>query len=197
MPDRTFKIDAHPLHILSQLDPGLITNSQTQRPERLDADKPLLSLSEANYATTHTALLERHYNSLFLSTFPPKLRRMDDRAGAGSAGMVEGPDLDSAVFVRCLGRWRGRSVAAGSQRSRGFEEDEDMAGVNVDSHYAPVEVSCGYTTPTNDLDDGNAQESRASAYIEERRELMKRGDIWIVRWSSVREVVARGECELI
>ena len=123
---------------------------------------------------------------------------MDDRAGAGGVGMVEGPDLDTAVFVRCLGRWRGHSKKSIAQRSRGFEdEDEDMENAHGEDQYAPVEVSCGYTAhPTDQNEDGVGGEN-PRVPIEERRELMRRGDIWIVRWKSVREAVARGECELV
>ncbi|KAL9057764.1 MAG: hypothetical protein Q9162_002105 [Coniocarpon cinnabarinum] len=193
---RISKIDAHTLHILSQHDPSYRTDSQTQREEPQDREKPLLSESEARYAATHTALLERHYSSLFLSSFPPKLRRMDDRAGAGGVGMVEGPDLNAAVFVRCLGRWQGKSGTRRPQRSYELnDEDEDMNGVDSNNLYEPVEVSCGHTGRTEEQDDSLSGGPRI--YTEERRETMHRGDIWIVRWSSVREAVSRGECELI
>lgn len=169
-----------------------------QRQDQLDPEKPLLSPSEAHYAATHAGLLERHYNSLFLSSFPAKLRRLDDRAGAGGVGMVEGPDLDSAVFVRCLGQWRGKNAASTSHAPSGFDqEDESMDGISGDGRYAPVEVSCGYTAPIPDQDGDNADGTQQSIYSEERRELMRRGEIWIVRWRSVREAVTRGECELI
>ncbi|KAL9082855.1 MAG: hypothetical protein Q9159_006145 [Coniocarpon cinnabarinum] len=190
------QIDAHTLHILSQHDPSYITDSQTQREEPQDREKPLLSESEARYAATHTALLERHYSSLFLSSFPPKLRRMDDRAGAGGVGMVEGPDLNAAVFVRCLGRWRGKSGTRRPQRSYELnDEDEDMNGMDGNNRYEPVEVSCGHTGRAEEQEDSLSGGPRT--YTEERRETMHRGDIWIVRWSSVREAVSRGECELI
>ena len=191
------KIDAHPLYVLAQHDPSVATESQTQRVEPLDSEKPLLSPSEAHYASTHAALLERHYNSIFLSSLPSKLRRLDDRAGAGGVGMVEGPDLDSAVFVRCLGRWRGQSSRITHRQPQGFDpEDQDMEERNGDLHYGPIEVSCGYTAPS-EQDDANADGAGIRTYTQERTEIMRRGDIWIVRWRNVREAVARGDCELI
>ena len=154
----------------------------------------MLSPTEAHYASTHAALLERHYSSLFLSSFPQKLRRLDDRAGAGGVGMVEGPDMDTAVFVRCLGRWRGQSRQAASRGPHGFEDDDEgVNGDHVDSAYGTVEISCGFTATSSN----RTTDDTEGTYADERTETMRRGDIWIVRWSSVREAVARGECELI
>lgn len=123
---RIAKIDAHALHHLT--DPST---------------KARLSPSELQYATAHTSLLHAHYHSSFLSQFPTSLQRMDDTAGGIS--MVEGPDVDKAVFVRAL---------------KDVEE--------------PVYV-----------------EGTDTAFD------MRRGDVVVVRWSAVREVVMAGDAELI
>jgi len=78
---RIAKIDAHPLHYLSQ-------------PESL------LSPTESQYLTAHQSLLQTHYSTSFLSQFPASLQRLDDTAGGIS--MVDRPDADRAVFVRVL-----------------------------------------------------------------------------------------------
>lgn len=123
---RIAKIDAHALHHLT--DPST---------------KARLSPSELQYATAHISLLHAHYHSSFLSQFPTSLQRMDDTAGGIS--MVEGPDVDKAVFVRAL---------------KDVEE--------------PVYV-----------------EGTDTAFD------MRRGDVVVVRWSAVREVVMAGDAELI
>ena len=121
---------------------------------------------------------------------------MDDRAGAGGVGMVGGPNMNTAVFIRCLGRWRGHSGRRRPPRHRGLDiDDEDMNGGPEEGRYEPVEVSCGYTGQIHDRVENAADGGRI--FTEERREKMRRGDIWIVRWSGVREAIARGECELI
>ena len=123
---RIAKIDAHALHHLT--DPTA---------------KARLSPSELQYATAHTSLLHAHYHSSFLSQFPTSLQKMDDTAGGIS--MVEGPDVDKAVFVRGL---------------------KDVEG--------PVYV-----------------EGTDTAFE------MRRGDVVVVRWSAVRELVMAGDAELI
>ncbi|KAI9736824.1 MAG: GINS complex subunit [Claussenomyces sp. TS43310] len=80
---RIAKIDKHTLHYLSTAEL-----------------RSRLSESEVNYASRHQALLHNHFLSSFLSSFPPALQRLDDTAGGIS--MVDSPDLDTAVFVRCL-----------------------------------------------------------------------------------------------
>lgn len=148
---------------------------------RLNASSPLLSPSEVNYAQTHSALLERHYNSSFLASFPAKLQRLDDRAGAGNVGMIEGPDLDKAVFVRCLGPRQSNDAMTNH------------------SEQSVVEVSCGYTqlSAGNQDDDSSDSQRQGQRNGAERIVRMRRGDIWVVKWREVRDVVARGECELI
>lgn len=123
---RIAKIDAHALHHL--------TDSST---------KARLSPSELQYATAHTTLLHAHYRSSFLSQFPTSLQKMDDTAGGIS--MVEGPDVDKAVFVRAL---------------KDVEEP-----VYVDGTDTAFE--------------------------------MRRGDVVVVRWNAVREIVMAGDAELI
>ena len=101
--------------------------------------------------------------------------------------MIEGPDLDKAVFVRCLG------VKRSNRRFAGFDaEDEDMNGLDEADAYDSVEVSCGFTNTEEGTQDGARIPNGAERFVN-----MQRGDIWIVRWRSVRESVARGECELI
>lgn len=204
------QIDAHPQHILS------LTNSPTST---LTSD--LLSPTELAYLKQHLALLAAHYNASFLSSFPPKLRRLDDRAGAGGVGMIEGPDLDKAVWVRCLGVPQQEGSSRRHRREYDAEEDlMDGGRVVVDREteealrrgdesdkWRPVEVSCGFTSASrDDADDtdgpsqySSTQRSRRSGRSNggERVVEMRRGEIWLVRWSSVREAVTRGECELI
>jgi len=105
--------------------------------------KARLSPSELQYLTAHQSLLHAHYQSSFLSTFPPQLQRLDDTAGGIS--MIEQPDLDKAVFVRVL---------------RDVEE--------------PVVI-----------------EGTDTAFE------MRKGDVFVVRYSAVREFVAVGDVELI
>ncbi|KAK6364815.1 GINS complex subunit [Exophiala oligosperma] len=69
---------------------------------RLTEDRKSLYLSsaETQFVRNHQALLAEFYDSSFLSAFPTSLKRLDDVSGG--ANMVEGPDLGSAVVVRCL-----------------------------------------------------------------------------------------------
>ena len=60
----------------------------------------VLSPLEAQYLTTHTALLHAHYRSAFLSTFSTPLQKLDDTGGGIS--MIDTPDADAAVFCRVL-----------------------------------------------------------------------------------------------
>ncbi|KAK6226937.1 DNA replication complex GINS protein SLD5 [Colletotrichum tabaci] len=80
---RIAKIDKHALHYLSS--PAL---------------RARLSSIELAYATRHQALLHNHYLSSFLSSFPTQLQNLNDTAG--NISMIDGPDLDTAVFVRLL-----------------------------------------------------------------------------------------------
>jgi len=80
---RIAKIDRHTLHYLST-----------------DALRSRLSDTELSYATRHQALLHNHYLSSFLASFPPALQNLNDTAGGLT--MIDGPDLESAVFIRLL-----------------------------------------------------------------------------------------------
>ncbi|KAK2050247.1 GINS complex, Sld5 component [Colletotrichum somersetense] len=80
---RIAKIDKHALHYLSSA-----------------ALRARLSETELAYATRHQALLHNHYLSSFLSSFPPQLQNLNDTAG--NISMIDGPDLDTAVFIRLL-----------------------------------------------------------------------------------------------
>ncbi|OLN88678.1 DNA replication complex GINS protein SLD5 [Colletotrichum chlorophyti] len=77
------QIDKHTLHYLSS--PNL---------------RARLSPTELAYATRHQALLHNHYLSSFLSSFPAQLQNLNDTAG--NISMIDGPDLDTAVFIRLL-----------------------------------------------------------------------------------------------
>jgi len=129
--------------------------------------------------------------------------------------MVEGPDLDTAVWVRCLG------VPGGGQGGRernGLESDDDGdddgGRVVLDARdrdrregdgamYGEVEVSCGWTADERreaaDEDMRGTAGTRRSGGQSggERIAKMRRGDVWLVRWSGVRDAVRRGECELL
>lgn len=100
MPPFSFQIDKHPLHILTT-------------PETLT----YLSHPERQYLEQHQALLSQHYAVSFLSSFPPQLQRLDDKAGGIS--MIDAPDLDTAVFCRVL-----RDV--GVVGVGGVEEDREV-----------------------------------------------------------------------
>lgn len=123
------QIDTYPHHYLAQA----ATNPS------------LLSHTEHQYLTHHTALLSKHYDASFLNQFPTSLRKMDDTAGGIS--MVDAPDGDTAVFVRVL---------------------RDEAGA---------------VTVPGEKEDGVVE--------------LKRGDVWVLRWSAVRDLVLRGLVELV
>lgn len=127
---RLAKIDRHALHYLST-------------PEL----QARMSSSEVAYATRHQQLLHGHYLSSFLGAFPPQLQNLNDTAGGIS--MVEGPDMEGAVFARGLGRGDESVVVFGKGR-------------DVD---ADIEV--------------------------------QRGEVIAARWADVRELVEKGEMELV
>lgn len=81
------------------MDVDMGTDSREHRNAIARSTAPL-SPDEARFLQAHHSLLYSHYNASFLSTFPPKLRRLDDNAGG--TNMVEGPDTKEIVFVRCL-----------------------------------------------------------------------------------------------
>jgi len=137
--------------------------------------------------------------------------------------MVEGPDLEKAVWVRCLGLPRSQSSRKSGRRAYDAEDDLHDGRVVVDREeeeemrreaegdaWGPVEVSCGFASASRDDEEdtdmdasqryGSTQRSRRSdrgAAAGERIVQMRRGEIWLVRWSGVRSAVNRGECELI
>ncbi|KAL6714601.1 GINS complex subunit [Lecanora helva] len=137
---RIAKIDKYAMHYLSTTTNN--TSSSSPTPDPNPSSTSNLSPTELTYLTSHTSLLHTHYHASFLGQFPPNLQRMDDRQGG--VDMVEGPDLEKAVFVR--GR---RDV--GEVWGEGMEE--------------------GF--------------------------LLRRGDVVVCRWGVVREVVGRGDAELI
>lgn len=96
--------------------------SQEQQQE--ETKTLLLSDSEIQFLQHHNLLLTNLYNSSFLLSLPPSLRRLDDSTG-GSARMDEGPDMSAGVLVRGLkSEWNNDgevySNGGGTQR----EEDE-------------------------------------------------------------------------
>ncbi|KAF2639900.1 GINS complex, Sld5 component [Massarina eburnea CBS 473.64] len=129
---RLKKIDAHPLYILAQ-------HNDSSRSGDLN---PLLSPSEYQYLTTHQSLLSAHYKSSFLGQFPASLQRLDDTTGG--VNMIDRPDEDAAVFVRCL---------------------KDVGDLAIEGTGSSVDI--------------------------------KRGDVWVVRWSAVRRWVEAGDLEVI
>ncbi|KAF1984482.1 GINS complex, Sld5 component [Aulographum hederae CBS 113979] len=133
---RIAKIDAHPHHILFTISPTLASQSSST-----SYNPDLLSPAESNYLHTHTALLSSHYSSSFLSTFPSALQSLDDTSGGIS--MISAPDLDTAVFVRCL-------------------------------------------------EDCTVERTEGGESL-----ILRRGDVWVVRWRGVKLKVERGLCELI
>jgi GINS complex subunit 4 len=96
---------------------------------------PNLSDTESQYLTHRCTLLSHHFSASFLSSFP-----------AGGISMVDGPDVDAAVFCRVL-------------RDAGHVEVQGEQGVG--------EVE------------------------------LRRGDVWCVRWSAVKDAVLRGDVEMI
>ncbi|CAK7269149.1 GINS complex subunit [Sporothrix epigloea] len=100
-----YLIDKHTLHYLST-------------PEL----RGRLSETELAYATRHQALLHNHYLSSFLGSFPPALQNLNDTAG--NISMIDGPDVDSAVFVRLL--------RDGAVRGHGTDIDEIVRGRDGD-----------------------------------------------------------------
>ena len=88
---RPAQLDKYPLHFL---------NSESHTSS--------LSPVEVQYTEAHHALLSSHYQSSFLAQFPSALQGLSDTTGGIS--MVQGPDLDTAVFCRVLSDTSVRSV---------------------------------------------------------------------------------------
>lgn len=115
--------------------------------------------------------------------------------------MVEGPDLEKPVFVRCLGvaeegtggpRVRGRGGYGAGLDS---DDDDDEDAGDTGTKWGEVEVSCGFTGAAEDDEDATMRGAGGGGG--ERVVKMKRGEVWMMRWSAVREAFARGEVELI
>ncbi|KAI9738761.1 MAG: GINS complex subunit [Cirrosporium novae-zelandiae] len=103
------------------------TTTQTPAPIPFPNNPPLLSPPERTFLTTHQSLLYTLYRDSFLSSLPEALRRLDDKVGGVGMGMIEGPDVDKAVFVRVLrdegggyggvgGEGEGEGVLEGTRR---------------------------------------------------------------------------------
>lgn len=91
-----------------------------------DRKSAYLSPVEAQFVRNHQALLEEFYGGSFLSAFPAGLRRLDDVSGGAS--MVEGPDVGSAVVVRCLAElWRNEEDVENAAN-----EDGEDTGASVE-----------------------------------------------------------------
>ena len=99
---RLSKITKHAMYYLTQLSSSESKETQT-----------LLSDSEIQFLRHHQALLSNFYDASFLSSFPPKMRRLDDSSGGMGNVMVEGPEMGGAVVVRCL--------------SEGWDNEDDVA----------------------------------------------------------------------
>lgn len=121
---RIAKIDAH---TLQSADPDADQTQTQLNSQGLGSSgqhqqyQPRLSAHELAYATRRQALLHQHFLGSFLAAFPDRLQHLNDRAG--SVGMVDGPDVDAAVFVRLL------REDATFRIVRGVEEDlRDLGG---------------------------------------------------------------------
>ena len=88
---RLAKITKHAMFYMAALDTSEDKSTQT-----------LLSESEIQFLRHHQSLLSNFYDASFLSSFPGKMRRLDDTSGGMGNVMVEGPDMAVAVVVRCL-----------------------------------------------------------------------------------------------
>jgi len=102
---RMAKIDKHTLYYLS-------TPALQER----------LSEMEVAYATRHQQLLHNHYLGSFLGSFPQQLQNLNDTAGG--LNMIGGPDSESAVFARGLGKGPGDDGSV-FIRGRGRDRDDD------------------------------------------------------------------------
>lgn len=100
--------------------------------QQQDTKTLLLSYSEIQFLQHHNLLLTNLYNTSFLLSLPPSLRRLDDSTG-GSARMDEGPDMSAGVLVRCLK----------SEWSNEREVYENEGGMQrEDGEKATVELRC-------------------------------------------------------
>lgn len=115
--------------------------------------------------------------------------------------MVEAPDLDRAVFVRCLGVPRDmpeprRRYGGGLDIDDNDDNDEDELD-RMDVRFGEVEVLCGFTGEVHGGGDEEDVAMRGHGGGGEKVVKMRRGEIWMVRWSAVKEMFARGVVELV
>ena len=87
-------------HLLSQLQDEEGGADTSEAGQGLRA-KGLLSTPEAQFLQKQQLLLKGFYEGSFLSSFPGKLKRLDE-GGTGEGGMLEGPGGEGVVVVRCL-----------------------------------------------------------------------------------------------
>lgn len=161
---------------------------------------PLTSPHESQYLIMRANLLERHFDASFLASFPAKMRRLDDKAGAGGSGMVQGPDIDRAVFVRCLAVPEISSVNDNERTLSRHDGAMLLEDWRQEYPHGTFKLSYGITTSLNIDDDSSIRPSQSTQgrHVSEERVIeMRSGDIWMVRWSAVRGAVMRGVCELI
>ncbi|KAK5098414.1 hypothetical protein LTS08_006547 [Lithohypha guttulata] len=112
-------------------------NSSTSSSDT-DTKTPLLSEQETQYLQHHNHLLLNLYNSSFLLSLPPNLRRLDDNTGT-TGRMDEGPDMAAAVMVRCLAKeWNNETdvfaddgLEGGGQGTQGDVTQEENASVEL------------------------------------------------------------------
>jgi len=127
---RLAKVARHATYYLKyHVDSSSSAESQGQgRDGGGDTKTPLLSSEEIQYLRHHANLLSNLYDSSFLLSLPPNLRRLDDNTGGSR--MDEGPDGAEGVLVRCLGReWSNeREVFEGVD---GDKEDGEGATVEL------------------------------------------------------------------
>ncbi|KAL2412495.1 hypothetical protein ABEF95_006324 [Exophiala dermatitidis] len=102
---RLHKITKHAGWCLAQLEQA------ESRAESGGGGYGYLSAAEAQFLRAHQALLSDFYGASFLNAFPAALRRLDD--STGGVPMVERPDADTAVVVRCLAEGRNRDEGEG------------------------------------------------------------------------------------
>ncbi len=105
-----------------------VNNPDSQNP---DTKSPLLSAEEIQYLRHHATLLSTLYNSSFLLSLPPSLRKLDDNTGGSR--MDEGPDAAQGVMVRCL-------AAEWSNERDVFEAEEDIGGTQKEEERPTVEL---------------------------------------------------------
>ncbi|KAL2434789.1 hypothetical protein ABEF95_007377 [Exophiala dermatitidis] len=105
---RLHKITKHAGWYLAQLEQA---EAEAESGGSRSAQWRYLSTAEAQFLRAHQALLSDFYGASFLNAFPQALRRLDD--STGGVPMVEPPDADTAVVVRCLAEGGNRDEGEG------------------------------------------------------------------------------------